>query len=64
MLALAHLVSKAVTTKPYLVRQIATTSVRNGKFFADAEDKRENFFISIFIYELYIRYKVLLFIEI
>uniref|UniRef100_A0A1I7VYN4 Cytochrome c oxidase subunit 5A, mitochondrial n=1 Tax=Loa loa TaxID=7209 RepID=A0A1I7VYN4_LOALO len=40
MLALTHLVSKAVATKPYLVRQITTTVVRNGKFFADAEDKR------------------------
>uniref|UniRef100_A0A915PX69 Cytochrome c oxidase subunit 5A, mitochondrial n=1 Tax=Setaria digitata TaxID=48799 RepID=A0A915PX69_9BILA len=40
MLAFARLVSKAATTRPYLVRQIATTSIRNGKFFADAEDKR------------------------
>lgn len=40
MLALAHLVSKAIAMKPCLVRQIATTSVTSGKFFADAEDKR------------------------
>ncbi|VDN84570.1 unnamed protein product [Brugia pahangi] len=40
MLAFAHLISKAIITKPCLMRQITTTSVRNGKFFADAEDKR------------------------
>lgn len=56
MLALAHLVSKAVGTKPYLARQIVTTSVKNGVFFADEEDKRE-FSLSIHMCKLYIRVK-------
>lgn len=49
MLALARFISKIAATKPYLARQITTTSIRNGKFFADAEDKRKNLFILILI---------------
>ncbi|VDK70612.1 unnamed protein product [Litomosoides sigmodontis] len=49
MLALAHLVSKVVVTKPHLSRQIVTTSVKNGIFFADEEDKRlDQHYLDIF----------------